>query len=116
MNQRFTEKQRKIANFIEQLTTNFSKYIDISMYRKEEAKQRSGRDGIVKTESFIDSYRRTVKIVLVEAENGNELDEWAEALVKAEEHLQQLENERLHELETPDFFKYVFLTNRKNIQ
>ena len=111
MNQRFTEQQQRIATLIQTLTTQFPKYIDIALVRKHDNLQQRGGQQI--TNAAIDGYRQKVNIVLVEAENSKEFDEWAEALVKAEELLQQLENERLHELQTPDFFRYIILANSK---
>ena len=109
MNQNFTEQQQRISNYIKQLIDRFEDYISISLVRKADARSSSNTKCI----AMICESRTKVNVVLIEAENAAELDEWAETLVKAEELLQQIENERLHQLSTPDFFKYILLANQK---
>lgn len=107
MNKNFTDQQKRISTYIQQLINGFEDYISISLVRKIDARSSNSQCAATIGES-----RTKVNVVLIEAENSAELDVWAETLVKAEELLQQLQNERMHQLDTPDFFKYIILANQ----
>lgn len=113
MNQRFTTQQQRIATTLKQLVENFPKSLNVSFIRKAQIDPYSKQEKLV-SKVYIDERRRVVQLHLVEAENGNELDQWAELIARTEDYIQQLENERLHELETPDYFKYLCLTVLNN--
>lgn len=53
-----------------------------------------------------------VRLYLVEPENPFDLSEWAEAIVRAEELAQIVEDERTWEMKNPDFFKALYAKYR----
>lgn len=89
-----TEQEIKIQNEVIKLSKNKHVMIEFSS---------RGFNVIKESTCIRDQYR--VMIYLLEPQVPADLDAWAEAIVKAEYHIDCIEKEIIHEHQNPNFYK-----------
>lgn len=97
-----TTQEQKIEEALFELIKNAGKLLRVYFVSQDEI-VRNGR--VMKTS--VNKYDLTVALHLVEPTNPAELNEWADAIVKAEELIEGLIKERYHEYQNPNYFKAI---------
>jgi hypothetical protein len=97
-----TEQQQRLHKYLMDLISVAGNYLTVDFVSQSDAKERGK---VVKTEAI--KRRESVYLCLVEPLFGADYDEWAEAIVEAEEYLGFLEKERFYRYENPSFFEAI---------
>lgn len=100
-----TKQEQKLEDALFTLIKNAGKMLNVNFYSQHEA-IRESRGG-QKIVSSATKEHNAVSLVLVEPTNPAELNEWADAIVKAEELVDMVLSERLHEYQNPNYFKSI---------
>ena len=93
------EKQERIKNALIDLNRNGKRMISIRLIPNNEC----NRERL----SEINIINETVELTLVQPRTNEELDKWAELIVRAEEEITKIEKDLQYECNHPDFFKSV---------
>jgi hypothetical protein len=98
----YTEQQSRLMSAIISLQSNAPNIVSFRFM----SKQRDGSSSKPsKAEALREGYR--VYVYLPEAYTPIELDQWAEAIVNAEDLVGLIEKEKAHEQQNPNFFKAI---------
>ena len=108
-----TDQQSRIESALFSLIEVAGKYLTVNLYTKPEAAQYCRHpEHPLKTKAIFSDMRNSVILHLIEPDNGEELEYWADAIIDAEMKLGQLDKERLHFESHPNFF--ISLRNKIN--
>lgn len=105
MNKNFTEQQNRIRTALFELLFTTGKGLVNVEFCFNDPDQREKRTTSAKRGGRYG--QDSVILTLVEPTNIQELNEWAEAIIEAEQLACELEREKLHEISTPNFFKSI---------
>ena len=106
------EQQKRTEKLLFDLKRDFPNCVSISLHSKRDFDQLRRSDYPQQTETekgtraFLSSEKR-VQVVLIEPTTKEELDQWSDALVKAEELVDQVNKVIAHENNHPDWFKSI---------
>lgn len=106
-----TEKEKTIKRILLELIGNAGNHLMVDFISASDARQcRPGSSTVVREYN-------AVRLILYESDVVDNLNSWEEALVKAEELIDLIERENIHERNHPNFFKameahYKYLKGR----
>jgi len=99
MNPNFTEQQNRLKTVLFQLAENAKGLIKIEFCSLYDAGSSNKTSVVLRNGA--------VNLLLVEPQSINDLNEWGEKIIKAEELCGQLEKEKMHEFSSPNFYKAI---------
>ena len=100
-----TEQEKRVEQALMSLLDVGAKYIELIFLAPGEMSSTCRGEPIKETQARrINDY---VQLVLVEPMTSFDLDQWAEAIVKAEEICDKLEKELMWAFSNPNFFKAI---------
>lgn len=99
-----TELQNRIETALFELIQNAGNKLHVSLLLESESTRQPYNDK-PKSRAFL--HRTQVVLELVEHDNPYELNDWGEAIVRAEELVGELEKEIFHEKSNPNFYRRI---------
>lgn len=100
-----TKQEEKLEKALFELVKNAGSMLDVYLYSQQEA-VRENRSGQKIKSTATKDYNKVI-LTLVEPTTPAELNEWAEAIVKAEELVEMVLAERMHEYQNPNYFRSI---------
>lgn len=102
-----TQQQERIKTALFSLVDNTGKYLRVDFIEKIRVRELRGEEN--KTGAYVSNNygAKGVILLLIEADTPEELNQWGEAIVKAEELLNDQEKERVWSFGNPNFFAAV---------
>lgn len=100
-----TEQEQRLETALFELIKNAGNMLRVEFISNDRS-YRDSRDG-EKIKSIAYKQEGQVLLTLVEPVVPIELDQWAEAIVKAEELVGMVEMERAYEYQNPNYFKSI---------
>lgn len=100
-----TPQEERIEKALFELIKNAGKFLTVNFIAKSDLQMSSRAESEKKTQAY--KWNTRVTLNLIEPTNPAELNEWADAIIKAEELVDGLIKERYHEYQNPNYFKAI---------
>lgn len=101
---RRTEQENRLEEALFNLIKNAGSMLRVELFSMQHYQEQGGHNKHI---SYAIKNDTNVVLRLVEPTCPNDLNNWAEAIVRAEEFVQMIIDERLHEYQNPNYFKAI---------